>query len=367
VSDAAPAPYVRRRRGRWIAAGAAVAVVAAVVAVITARPARPRPTGGDGGYPTATAPVARRTLTSRTQVDATLGYAGAYTVVNRARGTLTALPRPGSVVRQGRVLYRVDGRPVVLLYGPVPAYRTLAYGASGRDVAALNAALVTLGYTDRARLDPASDDFGATTAAAVVRLQRHLRVTRTGTLALGDAVFLPGAARITRRGGVLGGTAQPGATVLAATSTTPAVTIKLDAAQRTEVAAGDRVTIALPSGRDIPGTVSSVGSVASKPARDGTSTIDVTVTPAHLAAARGLDQAPVRVSITTGRVRHALVVPVAALLSRPGGTYAVEVAGPGTHRHLIPATPGLFDDASGLVQLTAPGLTPGQHVVLPAA
>jgi hypothetical protein len=59
------------------------------------------------------------------------------------------------------------------------------------------------------------------------------------------------------------------------------------------------------------------------------------------------------------------VVPVDALLARPSGGYAVEVTGSGGH-HLVPVTPGLFDDAAGLVQVTGPGLAAGQRVVVPA-
>jgi hypothetical protein len=37
----------------------------------------------------------------------------------------------------------------------------------------------------------------------------------------------------------------------------------------------------------------------------------------------------------------------------------------GTHR-LVTVSLGLFDDAAGLVQVTGPGLRPGERVVVPA-
>lgn len=83
-------------------------------------------------------------------------------------------------------------------------------------------------------------------------------------------------------------------------------------------------------------------------------------------AAEGLSQGPVTVAITTGSVPHALVVPVDALLAQAGGGYAVEVTGPRSTRHLVAVSPGLFDDAAGLVQVTGTGLAAGQHVVVPA-
>src|SRR5207247_2413695 len=117
-------------------------------------------------------------------------------------------------------------------------------------------------------------------------------------------------------------------------------------AEQTEVKVGDPVTITLPNGQTTPGRVSSVGSVASSGSGDsGSTTIDVTVRLLRQAVAGTLDQAPVGVLITTATVRHALVVPVNALLALAGGGYAVEVVNAaGVHR-LIPVSLGLFDDA----------------------
>ena len=71
------------------------------------------------------------------------------------------------------------------------------------------------------------------------------------------------------------------------------------------------------------------------------------------------------VAITDRTLRDVLAVPVNALLARSGGGYAVEVVdSAGTH-HLVPVTPGLFDDAAGMVQVSAPGLAAGQRVVVP--
>jgi hypothetical protein len=73
----------------------------------------------------------------------------------------------------------------------------------------------------------------------------------------------------------------------------------------------------------------------------------------------------VQVGITTASVRGALVVPVTALLARSGGGYAVEVLAAGQRNHLVPVSLGLFDDAEGLVQVTASALAAGQEVVVP--
>jgi hypothetical protein len=98
----------------------------------------------------------------------------------------------------------------------------------------------------------------------------------------------------------------------------------------------------------------------------------VTVTLAHPSAAGTLDQTPVTVYITTASSPGpVLAVPVGALLAQvkgegeAGGGYAVEVAGAGNTRRLVPVRVGIFNDNSGLVQVTG-ALAPGQHVVVPA-
>ena len=181
-------------------------------------------------------------------MDATLGYAGIYTVVNPGPGHLTALPTVGQIVSQGQVLYQVSTRPVVLLYGSTPAYRSLSEGACG----------IGRHRTRRRRAQrrPGGAGLrhrrGAEPHLGRVRLldqgrggeaAGHVSARpRTASLALGQAVFVPSAARITTVTATLGAPAQPGQPVLTATSTTREVTIALDAAQQSEVKVGDKVT-----------------------------------------------------------------------------------------------------------------------------
>jgi hypothetical protein len=330
---------------------------------------------GDNGSATSLATLTRRSLSTRTQVNGTLGYAGSYTVLGRAPGTLTRMPAVGQVIRQGQVLYRVDGAPVVLLYGSTPAYRALAEGATaaeatGGDVAQLNHDLVALGYMDSAGVDSAWDAFNWATKAGVEKLQEHLGVDQTGKLPLGEVVFLPNAARVTTLQATLGAPAT--GPVLQASSTARTVSVALDADLQSEVKAGDRVTITLPDGSTTPGTVTSVGKVATVPSNnsggsDSGPTVPVTIRPTDPTATGSLDQAPVLVAITERTVHNVLAVPVNALLALAGGGYAVEVADADGTRQLVPVLPGLFDDAAGLVQVTGPGLAAGQQVVVPAS
>src|ERR671935_1826601 len=151
-ATAAPA-YPRRWRLGWrrrwlLAAIALLLVAAAAIAVAVTDPFAGGSGGGvsDNGSATSLTTVERRSLSSQTQVDGTLGYAGDYSLVNQRSGTITWLPAVRPVVKQGQALFKVDGPPVGLLYGSTPVYRDLRQGESGADVRQLNAALVALGY-----------------------------------------------------------------------------------------------------------------------------------------------------------------------------------------------------------------------------
>ncbi|MDX2705299.1 Tat pathway signal protein [Streptomyces sp. PA03-6a] len=78
---------------------------------------------------------------------------------------VTKAPVAGSEVKEGDVLMQVSGRPVLVLRGSVPMYRTLGPGATGDDVEQLERALGRLGF------DPGgtTGTYGQADAAAVSR------------------------------------------------------------------------------------------------------------------------------------------------------------------------------------------------------
>jgi hypothetical protein len=369
-AEAEGARGLRRRRGRWVALGIVVVVTGALSAWRAGvfAPAAPSGSAQQGAPAPATAAVTRQNLSATTPVTATLGYAGSYPVRGQGDGTLTWLPPAGRVIRRGQVLYKTgNGSPVVLLYGSVPAWRTLDEGITGQDVTQLNHDLVKLGYAGRAEIAALGWDYYSwETAYGVQRLEENLGISSPpGSLSLGQVVFEPAALRVATVTGSLGGPAS--GPVLAATSNRHVVKIPLDASQQSEVKAGDTVRITLPDGTTTPGVVSSVGTVATSSGSGGDSatTIPVQVTLTDPGAAGTLDQAPVTVNITTASIKNVVAVPVGALLARSPGGYVVEVAGPGNTRRYVPVRPGIFDDTSGLVQVTG-ALAPGQRVVVPA-
>ena len=360
---------LRFSRRHLIVAAALIVVVVVMVVVAVADPFGSGRAHGsevnDGG--TSVTTVVRESLSSQTASSGTLGFAGSYSVINEASGTLTWLPAVGTIIPEGGVPYRVSGAPVVLLTGKIPFYRALWDGMTGADVEQLNHDLVTLGYGRRAELSPTSDYFSGATVNALEALQDHLGVTETGTLALGQAVFLPlRRLRVTAVNGTLGANAQPGSPLLTGSTARRVVSLQLDAAEQADVALGDRVAITLPDNADTPGVVSTIGTVASAGHNSGSPTVPVTVRPLHPSATGSIDQAPVDVAITTGFVKRALAVPIDALLALASGRDAVEEVSPAGRHHLAAVSLGLFDDASGMVQVNGHGLAVGQRVVVPA-
>lgn len=82
-----------------------------------------------------------------------------------AQQKVTRAPVAGASVAEGAVLMEVSGRPVFVVRGAVPMYRTLGPGTKGADVKQLNEALKRLGF------DPGTDGeaFTAGTAGALER------------------------------------------------------------------------------------------------------------------------------------------------------------------------------------------------------
>jgi Putative peptidoglycan binding domain/HlyD family secretion protein len=357
------------KRKTWVLAGVAVVLIAAGGVVM--RSSAKRPTTAAQEPPANTAKVEQGKLSAMVSQHGILTYrarpdGSPFSVINRANGTYTELPANGDRVGCGEVFYRVDDRPVLLLCGPVPAYRDLHSGEVGTDVRQFNQNLHRLGY------DVVPDDkvFTQNTQKALEKLQHAKGLAVTGTLALGDAVVLPESVRVARVDGELGGTAQPGTRVAQVTSDTLVVQVNFAAAQQDEVKIGARAQITLPGNRSVTGRVDRLGGVAQAPegqeASVGDATILASIRLDDPEAARGLDQAPVQVNITTNGVEGALSVPVTALVGRSGGGFAVEVVRAGGGRELVMVKLGLFDTAGGRVQVEG-RLHEGDEVVVPSS
>jgi peptidoglycan hydrolase-like protein with peptidoglycan-binding domain len=325
---------------------------------------------------TKTAEVVRTDIAERRPVSGTLGHAGTHDVVATGQGTLTGLPAVGRVVGRGDTAYEVDGTPVALLYGERPAWRAFQLGMTdGADVRQLERNLKALGHGDTLTVDR---HFSSATYWAVRDWQDAAGLTVTGTVPLGQIVFVPGAVRIGAHDLKLGMPVQPGTLIEHGTGDAQAITAQLSPIDFPDVRLGDRVIVTLPDGTTRRGRITDIGAVAvSTPGTgdsgggpdgppDGAAEAAVPVTIAvRRRIRRFLDQAQVDVAITTEEHRNVLAVPTTALRSLPRGRYEVIVVGGGGAARHVPVEPLLFDETAGLAEVDAEGLSEGQKVEVP--
>ena len=361
-------------RGTVLRAALGIAVVAGVAATANASGLL----GASAGSPTATgtpaveAPetvaVSRRTLTIEETLDGSLGYAGEREILNGLAGTLTRLPELGSTIVRGERLYEIDGkRRPVLFYGNRPAWRAFEPEmTSGADVQQLEENLEALGFGRSSMKVDAHWTSGTT--QAVKRWQRAQGVTADGTIDLGEIVFAPGAIRVTESPVRLGMQVGPGQVVLTGTSDTQVASVDLDADRADLVRAGDAVTVDLPDGTTVDGTVTEVGAVA-ETATDqfgapSSPTVEVTVALTLPDGASAWEQAPIVVRIVRETREDVLAVPVNALVALLEGGYAVERVAADGSSSLVAVELGLFQD--GWVEVRTDDLAEGDAVAVPS-
>ncbi|MEU9738506.1 peptidoglycan-binding domain-containing protein [Micromonospora chersina] len=357
----------RRRRARTplVVASAVVVAAAAGVTAAVAAGGRDGGTAASGGLPPATAPVTRQTLVDAESFDGELGYGTSHSAAPRTGGTVTWLAATGSQVTRGKPLFAVDDAEVVLLYGRLPAYRTLGPGVSGDDVRQFERNLKALGYSGFT----VDDDYTSATADAVRDWQEDLGLPETGRVELGRVVYADGPVRVESHEADVGDPAQPGQAVLTWTGTTRVVTVSLDVDDERLAKKDTTVTVSLPDGKEVAGTVAGTETVIETGTDGGAggqgdpeTKIEVTVTVADPKALTGFDQASAKVAFTAAERRDVLTVPVAALLALAEGGYGVQLVEGATTR-IVAVETGLF--AAGRVEVSGAGLTEGATVGMP--
>lgn len=355
-------------RGRWRSAVTVIALLAAtgLVVLVVARDTD-RAGGAAVEVPaTATAVVERATLVDQATFDGIVGHGPVRPVGARASGTVTAVAAEGVVLQPGDTPFAVDGRPVTLLDGEVPAYRRLGAGvADGADIAQLERSLITLGHGGDDLTEP-DDEWDGATTRAVRRWQEAVGLEEDGVVDDGEVVFAPTPARVASSV-VVGEPATPGATVVEVTSAVPVVTIELASDRRSQVAVGRPAAVTLPDGGSVAGTIFAVDEADGAAGADGTPEGDdpvVIVTVVVGAADLGTDPEglPVEVTVPGERREGVLVVPVVALVGRPDGGLAVEVVATGGSS-LVPVDVGLV--VGGRAEVDG-ALVAGDEVVVPA-
>jgi HlyD family secretion protein len=409
----------RRRVLLGVAVGAALLAIGGLIgatfikspAQLAADTAPPAPT-------VTTAKVTSQDLTSSVAMRGVVYPSTQYDV--SASGTAAQLyiskldVKAGGTVRNGELIAEIDGAPMFVLSGSVPAWRDLAPGETGPDVAELQKALAALGYSDEG---DTSGYYGVGTEDAVSAFYQHLGYTvptaatasgtGTGTGAgagatgpqvpQGDVLFLPSLpATVIAVNGAVGQQAgspflelSAGGALTLTGELPPSYASQIKTGLKVQiydqatgiraagtVAALSTATQTLPVGTtvDIGGSSSagssgssgtsgssgSSGSSASSGASSGSGDtgsgsgsslfVPVTVTPSAPLPA-ALNGENVLVTVETGQTEGpVLTVPVAAIVTTASGQSSVTVVAAGGKQTKVPVTPGL--SANGYVQVT---------------
>ncbi|MEU0513103.1 peptidoglycan-binding domain-containing protein [Amycolatopsis sp. NPDC006125] len=322
--------------------------------------------GDDGAAPAAvelppsTAKVQRQTLDDTQTEDGELGYGASSTLANRLPGTLTSVPDSGAVISRGQPVFRVDDKPVTLMYGAMPAYRALAEGTEGADVRQLEENLSALGYTGFT----IDDEYSSATADAVREWQEDLGLDETGVVELGRVVFTPAEIRVETVDASAGQPASPGQKVLSYTGTAKAVTVELDPSDQRLAQEGAAVQVTLPDDRKLAGKITDVSTVI-QPAsgqEEAQTKVEVEIAFDDQQAVASYALASVDVTFTAEKRENVLTVPVAALVALAEGGFGVEVVDGATTRY-VPVKTGLF--AEGKVEISGDGIAEGMVVGMP--
>jgi peptidoglycan hydrolase-like protein with peptidoglycan-binding domain len=346
---------------KWAIAGIAAAlVVAGVFVFVSSLSGHDNGAQANSNLPADTADVTKQTLVDKETHDGSLTYTDTYKVKTKLHGTLTGLAGAGSMVKRGQALYKIDDKPVVVLYGSMPGYRALSPGNEGSDVKQFEQNLWALGY----RGFTVDDVYTSATADAVRQWQEDLGLDKTGTVELGRVVYTSGAVRVDSLSAELDDAVQPGTEMLQVSGLGRVATVELTIDDQRLAKKSATVDVTLPDGTKVKGTISNVETKVEK-AQDqnsqDTTKIDVTIS--FSKTPTGLDEAAVTVDFVVSERENVLTVPINALLALAEGGYGLQVVDGSTTR-IVAVQTGMFAD--GRVEVSGGGIAAGMKVGVPA-
>ncbi|MBT8214321.1 MAG: hypothetical protein KJP12_03785, partial [Acidimicrobiia bacterium] len=108
----------------WILGAVVVGVIALVAFIAVSGDGDSEEAGA--GEVTNFADVVRTDLVEIESYDATLGTIGGDPITSQRSGTVTAAIDAGDTAVAGDVVFRIDGEPVVLMFGETPVWRDMA-------------------------------------------------------------------------------------------------------------------------------------------------------------------------------------------------------------------------------------------------
>ena len=274
----------------------------------------------------------------------------------------------------GNVIIEVAGQPFFVFQGTVPAYRDMAPGESGSDIAQLQAGLGSLGFSTGG---DTSGAYGPGTSAAVAAFYQSLgykapaappgpKGHRGAEVPLSEIMFVPRfPARVLKLGGGVGSVVSGSVVTLSLGS--PSIHGQLNPAYGSLVRPGMRVTItAQGSPATVHGTIASV----TKKAQTSKSISGGLYYPMHIKLHKALPSSMgpgqnVILSIQAAQSDGPmLAVPEAALFGgQDGKDYVAKVTGPNTAARVQVTVVTEGDGLVGVRPAQAGALKAGAQVV----
>ena len=271
----------------------------------------------------------------------------------------------------------------ILMYGDISAWREFREGMDpGEDVKQLEENLFVLGYADG--ISQIDRVFDTATANAIKKMQDELGLIQTGSISIGDVVFLPGTSVVKASQLVpsLGINVSSNAPLLSLRTTEKIETkigqagdasttveslqrvrTSIEVADKELIAIGSNVKVELPDESKVSGTIREIGSIAVWPQgnQTGNPLLDVSVSIDGNIVFHQWTGAVVTVSITQKLVEGVLAVPIPSLVALLGGGYGLEIL-EGNSTKLVAVEAGVYDD--GWVEVKGEGLAEGTKVVV---
>lgn len=272
----------------------------------------------------------------------------------------------------------------ILLFGQIPAWREIKLGVTpGLDIKQLKHNLVMLGYGSESPINESSEIFTALTMQSIKNMQADLGLNSTGTLSLGDVVFLPGKSIVQYNSNFpsIGTVANPNAVVLSllpieeeslsnnalnssSYKSLQKVSTTIPVVNKELIEINSQVKIELPNEVEVYGSVSEIGKIAIVPQgnQSGDPYLEVSITINDDKSFPEWTGADVTVYVTREIASEVMAVPITSLVSLLRGGYGLEVVTDNATQ-LVPVEVGMYSD--GWVEISSEYIQTGVQVMNP--
>ncbi len=136
-----------------------------------------------------TVKISKGDLAKKEEYNGTLSQVDKSVLNSSITGVITYLPEEGTTINYGQVLYAVDNKPVILLEGSIPFYRTLDLTSDdGPDIKQVEEALISLGYAEEGFV--ADEKFDELTSSMLNKLYIEYKIETKSEITPSEQVII---------------------------------------------------------------------------------------------------------------------------------------------------------------------------------